>query len=82
MLVTTYESFPTPKLFINHFGGNGVLEAIWHGVPMVGMLCGSGGDNAEISELAVWHRIAIRVDTYPTVNEVWTALNTVLTNDR
>ena len=49
---------------------------------MVGMLCGSGGDNAEISELAVWHRIAIRVDTYPTVDQVWRALNTVLTNDR
>ena len=59
-----------------------MLEAIWHGVPMVGMLCGPGGDNAEISDLAVWHGIALKVDTLPTPDQVWSALNTVLTNRR
>ena len=73
---------PSTKLFINHFGGNGVFEAIWSGVPMVGMLSGAGGDNHYISDLVLHHGIGIRIDPIPSEDEVWQAINMVLNNDR
>ena len=73
-------SHPSTKLFINHFGGNGVFEAIWNGVPMVGMLSGAGGDNAEISELVVYHEIGLKIDPTPSEDQAWGAFNTVLTS--
>ena len=30
-------SLPQTRLFFTHFGANGILEAMWHGVPMLGM---------------------------------------------
>ena len=70
------------RLFINHFGGNGVFEAIWSGVPMVGMLCGAGGDNAEISDLVVNHGLGLRIDPIVSEKQAWRAIDTVLTDDR
>ena len=70
------------KLFITHFGGNGVFEAIWNGVPMVGMLSGAGGDNHYISDLVVHHGMGIKIDPTPSEDEIWQAINAVLTNDR
>ena len=70
------------RLFINHFGGNGVFEAIWSGVPIVGMLCGAGGDNAEIGDLVVRHEIGLMIDPIPSEEQAWRAFNTVLTEDR
>ena len=75
-------SHPSTKLFVNHFGGNGVFEAIWSGVPMVGMLSGAGGDNAEISDLVVYHEIGLKIDPIPSEDQAWGAFNAVLASDR
>ena len=70
------------KLFITHFGANGVFEAIWNGVPMVGMISGPGGDNHYISDLVVHHGMGIKIDPIPSEDEVWQAINVALTNAR
>ena len=49
---------------------------------MVGMLSGAGGDNAEISELVVYHEIGLKIDPIPSEDQAWEAFNIVLNSDR
>ena len=69
---------PATKLFITHCGTFGVLEAIYHGVPMVGMPIFV--DQPDILARIVEHGIGLGLDKYATEEEVLAVVKEVRDN--
>jgi len=72
---------PKTRLFFTHFGMNGVLEAIWFGVPMVG-LTQSPLDQIHISANVRARGLGETLSHMPTESEVYDTITEVLNDKR
>jgi len=72
---------PKTRLFFTHFGINGVLEAIWFGVPMVG-LTQTPFDQIHISANVQARGLGKTLSHMPTESEVYNTITEVLNKKR
>ena len=70
---------PNVKLFITHCGMHGVMESIYHEVPMVGMPVFI--DQVDVLARIVEKGIGVGLDKWATSDEILSAINNVL-NDK
>lgn len=69
------------KLFINHGGGHGLMEAAYHGVPMICTpFFGDQNDNAYIAKRKGFAEV-VNLDTI-TADELVDIINRVISNQR
>ena len=68
------------KLFFTHCGMHGVMEAIYHEVPMVGMPVFI--DQVDVLARIKEKGIGVGVHKWATVDEIRSAIQQVLNNDR
>ena len=71
---------PNIKLFITHCGMHGVMEAIYHGVPMVGMPVFI--DQVDVLARIEDKRIGVGLDKWASSDEIRLAIERVLNDDR
>ena len=65
-------------MFFTHCGLHGVLEAIWHGVPMVGMPI--FGDQFDVLARLEDRGLAIGIGTDASSEQIFEALSSILNN--
>ena len=68
------------KIFFTHCGMHGVMEAIYYGVPMVGMPVFI--DQVDVLARIEEKRIGVGLDKWASSNEIRFAVDTVLTDVR
>jgi UDP:flavonoid glycosyltransferase YjiC (YdhE family) len=59
-------------IFFNHFGGNGLFESIWHGVPMVGIPIMI--DQIDHAHMVNDRKIGLSLSKHATGEEIYNAI--------